>query len=100
MVAHQLLKYISESIECVRRRNLFIYTYKYEAHATQRSTHMAVLVQLVVRQLQLVERDDLLHPCGAGRRRIGMQVDARRRDRIGLAGHHPAGAVRTKSTVV
>lgn len=61
---------------------------------------MAVLVQLVIRQLQLVERDDLLHPCGAGRRRIRMQVDARRRDRIGFAGHHPAGAVQSMESRV
>lgn len=54
---------------------------------------MTVLIQLVVRQLQLVERHDLLHPCGARRRRVGMQVDSRRRYRIRFAGNHPAGAV-------
>lgn len=54
---------------------------------------MTVLIQLVVRQLQLVERHDLLHPCGAWRRRVGMQVNSRRRYRIRFAGNHPAGAV-------
>lgn len=52
---------------------------------------MAVLIQLVVGELQFVERHDLLHPCGPWCWRVGMQMDARRRNGIGLASHHPAG---------
>lgn len=63
--------------------------YNTDTHA---QTYMAVLVQLVICQLQFVERDDLFHPRGARRRRVGMQVNARRRDWVRFARHYPAGA--------
>lgn len=40
-----------------------------------RSTHVSVIVELIVRQFQFVEGDRLLHPMRAARRTIGMHVD-------------------------
>lgn len=56
------------------------------------NTHMPILIQLIVGQLQLVEGHNLLHPIGAGRRRIGMDMYSRRRYGICFASDHPAGA--------
>lgn len=51
---------------------------------------MAILVELIVGQLQLVEGHYLLHPVGAGGRRIGMHMNTWRRYGVRLARHHPA----------
>ena len=56
-------------------------------------TYVAVVVQLVVGQLELVKGDDLFGPLGAFGRRVRMNVDPRRRVGVRFARHHPAGAV-------
>lgn len=56
------------------------------------NTHKSVLITNVVRQFQLVERDDFLHPLLARRRRVGVDVHALGHFRIGLARHHPSTA--------
>lgn len=53
---------------------------------------MSVLVQLIVGQLQLVEGDHLLHPASSRRRRVWVDVNARRRYGIGLPRDHPTRA--------
>lgn len=52
---------------------------------------MAVVVHLVVGELELVEGDDLLHPLGPGGRAVGMDVYPRWGHWIGFARDHPAG---------
>ena len=59
---------------------------------------VSVVVQLVVRQLDLVEGDDLLHPVTACSRRVRVNVDARRRDGIGSSGRDPRRAARAKAS--
>lgn len=51
---------------------------------------MAIVIQLVVGELQLVEGNQLTHPVGARRRGIRVHVDARWRHWVCLACHHPA----------
>ncbi len=57
------------------------------------SPHLAILIQLVVGQLDLLEGDDLLPQLlpGVGRVRVGVQPPGWRR--IRLARHQPRGAV-------
>lgn len=50
---------------------------------------MAILVQLIVGELKLVEGDHLFHPGSAGRRWVWMDVNARRGYGISLASDHP-----------
>ena len=55
-------------------------------------TYVSVVVQLVVGELELVERCDLLHPLrplGGG---VWVDVDARGRVGVRLARHDPRGA--------
>lgn len=66
-------------------------TAKWNLLPTRDSTHMAILVELIVGQLQLVEGHYLLHPVGTGGRRIGMHMNTWRRYGIRFACHHPAG---------
>lgn len=51
--------------------------------------NVAVVVQLMIGQLQLVEADHLLHPMRSRGRRIRVNVHPGRRKRICLAGDHP-----------
>ena len=55
-------------------------------------THQSVLVRDVVGELELVERDDLLHPLLSGGRAVRVDVHALRHLRIGLASHDPPAA--------
>jgi len=55
--------------------------------------YVSVVVHQVVGQLQLVERDDVLHPLGATLRRARVHVDAAGQVRVRLARDHPARAV-------
>ena len=52
-------------------------------------THVSVVVELVVGEFEFVEGDGLFHPLTPASRRLGMNVDPRRGDRIRLSGHHP-----------
>lgn len=61
-------------------------------------THMPILIQLIVGQLQLVEGHNLLHPIGARRWRIRMHMYPRWRYRVRLARHHPARAAEETET--
>lgn len=54
---------------------------------------MAIVVQQVIGELQLVERYDLLHPLRALRGRVRVVVHSARGGRICLASHQPGGAV-------
>ena len=54
---------------------------------------MAVLIQLIVGELELVEGDDLLHPLGALGGGVRVDVDAGRGVGVSLARHHPAARV-------
>ena len=54
---------------------------------------MAVVVELIVGELELVEGDHLLHPLGALGGTVGMDVDPRGGVWVRLAGHHPVGGV-------
>lgn len=54
---------------------------------------MAVVIQQVVRQLEFVERDNLLHPLGAFGWRVRVVVDSARGGGVGLPGHQPRRAV-------
>ena len=54
---------------------------------------MAVLIQLIVGELELVEGDHLLHPLGPLGRGVWVDVDPRGRVGVSLACHHPAGGV-------
>ena len=54
---------------------------------------MAVLIQLIVGELELVEGDDLLHPLGALGGGVWVDVDAGRGVGVSLARHHPAARV-------
>ena len=53
-------------------------------------TYKSVLVRDVVGELELVERDELLHPLLARTRRIRMNVHPFGHFRVGFASHHPA----------
>ena len=56
-----------------------------------------MFVGYVVRQLELVKRDDLLGPLLSGGRRVRMDVHPFWHFRVGLSGNHPAAEiVRTK----
>lgn len=55
--------------------------------------HVAVFIQQVVGQLELVEGDDLLHPLGPLGRRVRVVVDTARRGGVCLPGHQPGRAV-------
>lgn len=59
----------------------------------RRVAYMAVVIQQVIGQLQLVERHDLLHPLGTLSRRIRVVVHSARCGRVGLASHQPGGAM-------
>ncbi len=52
-------------------------------------TYLAVLVHLVVGELDLLEGDDLLPKLIARVRRIGVDVESMGRGRIRLPGHQP-----------
>ena len=54
------------------------------------ATYEAVLVGNVVGQLELVERDDFLHPLLASRRTVRVDVHPLGHLRIGFASHHPS----------
>lgn len=54
---------------------------------------MAVIVQQVVGQLELIEGDDLLHPLRPFGWRVRVVVHPAGRGGVGLAGHEPGGAV-------
>ena len=60
-------------------------------------TYVAIVVELVIRQLELVKRDDLFRPLRAFRRRVGVHVYPRWRVRVRFAGYHPARADETYS---
>lgn len=54
---------------------------------------MAVIVQQVVGQFELIEGDDLLHPLRPFGRGVRVVVHPAGRGGVGLAGHQPGGAV-------
>lgn len=56
-------------------------------------THVAVVVQQVVGELQFIERDDLLHPLGSFGRRVRVIVDPARCGWVSLTGDQPRRAV-------
>lgn len=64
----------------------------YKECDTTYSTYKAVLVTDVVRQLQLVEGDHLLHPLLTGRGGVGVDVHPLGHLGVRLASHHPAAA--------
>lgn len=64
------------------------------------ATYEAMLIGDVVRQLELMKRDGLLHPLLSGDRRFGVYVHALGHVRIGFAGHHPSAVVKLVATVV
>lgn len=57
------------------------------------ATHMAIVIQQIVGQLELVEGDNLLHPLGPLGRRVRVVVHAARRGGVCLPGHQPGRAV-------
>lgn len=59
---------------------------------------MSILVQLIVGELEFVERDHLFHPGSARRRRVWMDVNARWGYGISLPGDHPARAAIKRAT--
>ena len=54
---------------------------------------MAVFIQLIVGELELVEGDDLFHPLSALGGGVWVDVDPGRGVGVGLARHHPAARV-------
>lgn len=56
-------------------------------------TYMALVVQLIVGELELVEADHLSHPGVPRGERVWVDVDPRRNGRVGVPRHHPLGAV-------
>lgn len=54
---------------------------------------MAVVIQQVIGQLQLVERHNLLHPLCALSRRVRVVVHSARCGRVCLASHQPGGTM-------
>ena len=42
-------------------------------------THMAVVVQLIIGQFELIEADDLFHPMGPSGRGVWMEVHPRKK---------------------
>lgn len=60
-------------------------------------TYVSVVVELIVRQLELVEGDGLLHPVRPTRRTIRVHVDPGRRHGIGATRHDPGAAVKRVS---
>jgi hypothetical protein len=54
---------------------------------------MAIVIQQVIGQFQLVERHNLFHPLCALSRRVRVVVYSARCSRICLAGHQPGGAM-------
>ena len=60
---------------------------------------MAVVVQLVVGELELVKGDHLLHPLGAFSGTVGVDVDPGGRVGVGLSSHHPAAGVECISVI-
>ena len=54
---------------------------------------MAVLVQLIVGELQFIEGDDLFHPLSSLSRGVGVDVDPGWGVGVRLARHHPTGGV-------
>lgn len=61
---------------------------------------MAVLVGYVVGDLELVERDDLLHPLLPSGGRVGVDVHPLGHLRVGLSRHHPPAVVELVAAVV
>lgn len=59
----------------------------------RRVAYMAIVIQQVIGELQLVERHNLLHPLCALSWRIRVVVHSARCGRICLAGHQPGGAM-------
>ena len=54
---------------------------------------MAVFIQLIVGELELVEGDDLFHPLSALGRGVWVHVDPGRGVWVRFARHHPAAGV-------
>ena len=61
---------------------------------------MAVLVEVVIGKLELMERDGLLHPVVAGGRGVRVDVEPTRHVRLRLARHHPLRVVVLVAAVV
>ena len=53
------------------------------------NTHMSVLIEGVVGQLDFLKGDVVLHPLSSGRRRIWMDEESRRHLRFRLSGNRP-----------
>lgn len=81
VVTKEFPEMISCSTNSELKKNNFVATYK------------SVLVANIIRQFELVKRDQLLHPLLASCRRIGVNVHSLRHFRIGFAGNHPARIV-------
>lgn len=54
---------------------------------------MALIIQLVVGQLELVKTDHLPHPGVSGSQRVRVDVNPRGDGGVSIASHHPLGAV-------
>lgn len=57
------------------------------------STHMALVIQFIVGELQLVKADHLSHPSFPGGRRVRMNVHPRWHRGVSITRHHPFRAV-------
>ena len=64
------------------------------------STHVSVLVEVVVGELELVEEHGLLHPVGARGRGVRVDVETARHVGLGLPRHHPLRVVVLVAAVV
>lgn len=57
------------------------------------NTYMPVVIQQIVGQFELIERNDLLHPLRPFGRGVGVVMDSPGGGGVGFAGHQPGGAV-------
>lgn len=58
-------------------------------------TYMSIIVHLVIRQLQLIKRNNLLHPLGPSGWTVGVHMYPWGRNRICLSRYHPTGTINT-----
>jgi len=61
---------------------------------------VAQAIKRVIRYLELVKRNDVLHPLGASQWTIRMQVASVRKMNIGLAVHDPLPALELVAIIV
>lgn len=61
--------------------------------SSPRNTYMPVVIQQIVGQFELIERNDLLHPLRPFGRGVRVVMDSPGGGGVGFAGHQPGGAV-------